>query len=1005
LRSAFLILGTLALLGVGFGVYFWMQPPSAALNATRNDSNLAPNLPRPTTSGAGIGPGQRAWMIQTDKNGQPTMQFRAEEHIPQSDKTVRVVKPEAEFFLEGGKILTVVGDHGVVSLSQGAPRKKQAGVAMPQSGTPNHGELKDVVIRLFESEQEARSKDGRPTLTLHLDNVSFDNELYRITTEAADIDGKRVERDQIPVRVRGDDYDFDGRGLTISLNEKDRRLELLEIAHGEKLTIKNPQALEKSKTPTTPNNEPAPDRFAGGGTPPSSLPASAPKTKAPAVYRASFQKDVRIIQGTTELATGDEFQVDFLSRSAKASPSGSNTVQQKRISDTSPQQAPPASSQAKTTAPEPIVIYWTDKLTVTPVSELDMSPNQRLVRMLGSPVIVHQHGGQMRGRRFDFDTLQGHLIVQGSPDFPLEMTDGTGGKATSDSLDYYRDQHVAEFHGRGSFTSTGRKNATTQSTMQARWSQLCRLHFVGENEQSMAIDRADFTGDVKLDDPTAKLNAQSLAMEFDVVPKSKSKSKDNNSTPTSAPKHLLATGDVHGQVLSSNGKTQSIDSQRLEMFTAKSPQSGGGIYVQKLIADGKVRAADEKDSIAADHLAATMVPVAKAMAVKDDQLLKTDVVELLADGAVNIQSKDGAGAQAEHLHLQGQGDQQSITLTGALARVQSKGSLITGPTIVARPALQLYQVDGAGTMHSEQQQRDPKKASTTRPVDVTWQKNFRFDGRANVGDVTGKVVVTSLLSDGSQTSSTSEQVRLMFADKPAVASTTKPSKEPQTSLAGMGSNMDQLKNKEVQKVYFFDESQQSEAHLQALKPDPQGNLAQQFDLYGMVIQYDARAEQLTVPGKGRIGLDDLKSKQSRGMTGVRWERQFTYDKPKELITIDGDIYISNKPGDAKHQPFDMKAQRVTLDTQRAKTQAGRDVGFRKMTAEGNVECYLKGRTVSAPKIEYDPVADTVLASGNDQARVEIRDENGVLQGSVQSWFYNRNTDEVRVEEAQVRSSR
>ena len=43
----------------------------------------------------------------------------------------------------------------------------------------------------------------------------------------------------MPVTVRGRDYDFDGRGLRIQWNELNQRLQLLEIAHGESLTVKN----------------------------------------------------------------------------------------------------------------------------------------------------------------------------------------------------------------------------------------------------------------------------------------------------------------------------------------------------------------------------------------------------------------------------------------------------------------------------------------------------------------------------------------------------------------------------------------------------------------------------------------------------------------------------------------------------------------------------------------------------------------------------------------------
>ena len=82
-------------------------------------------------------------------------------------------------------------------------------------------------------------------------NAVFDNDTFRISTEAyTDESGKRIEADQVPVVVRGRDYDFSGRGLVIRWNQLDRKLQLLEVAHGESLTVKNLDALSKPKLRT-----------------------------------------------------------------------------------------------------------------------------------------------------------------------------------------------------------------------------------------------------------------------------------------------------------------------------------------------------------------------------------------------------------------------------------------------------------------------------------------------------------------------------------------------------------------------------------------------------------------------------------------------------------------------------------------------------------------------------------------------------------------------------------
>src|SRR6185369_13823696 len=84
-----------------------------------------------------------------------------------------------------------------------------------------------------------------PTIVAKMNNAAFDNDTFRIATEAFDdpATGQHVDADQVPVIVRGRDYDFDGRGLVIKWNERDRKLQLLQIEHGESLTIKNPSAL------------------------------------------------------------------------------------------------------------------------------------------------------------------------------------------------------------------------------------------------------------------------------------------------------------------------------------------------------------------------------------------------------------------------------------------------------------------------------------------------------------------------------------------------------------------------------------------------------------------------------------------------------------------------------------------------------------------------------------------------------------------------------------------
>src|SRR5256885_6656080 len=84
-----------------------------------------------------------------------------------------------------------------------------------------------------------------------MNNASFDQETFRIQTESYERNGKIIPADQVEVQVRGRDYDFNGRGLDIRWNERDRRLQQLEIAHGEQLTAKHPQAIRALGVPAS----------------------------------------------------------------------------------------------------------------------------------------------------------------------------------------------------------------------------------------------------------------------------------------------------------------------------------------------------------------------------------------------------------------------------------------------------------------------------------------------------------------------------------------------------------------------------------------------------------------------------------------------------------------------------------------------------------------------------------------------------------------------------------
>ena len=61
------------------------------------------------------------------------------------------------------------------------------------------------------------------------------------------------------------------------------------------------------------------------------------------------------------------------------------------------------------------------------------------------------------------------------------------------------------------------------------------------------------------------------------------------------------------------------------------------------------------------------------------------------------------------------------------AKIIQKSSVITGPVIDIAPDSQQLNVDGAGAMHGTQQ--ESAAGPTTKPIDVTWTRSLRVDGK------------------------------------------------------------------------------------------------------------------------------------------------------------------------------------------------------------------------------------------------------------------------------------
>ena len=343
MRSILLICCTIVVLALVFFGYLWFQPSVAERPLGRLGSHQPTSRPQSTTKIAGLGVVESAWILRIDpKTGELASRFRGDRYDPQPGNVVLVDRPEAEFFASDGKQrIRIEGTHGRVVVP-GSAAKQKPGDPTGRMEPPSRGQLHDVIISIFEPSDAAE-----PNVTIRMDNAMFDNDAFRVETESfVDAEGHRVEPDQVPVTLRGTDYDFDGRGLVLLWNERDRKLQLLEIAHGERLVIKNLKMLSKPETGEAQSRLPAPalpDQLASrdraavmliadappkrpltraqrrrAATRPATQPTSRPRIVrdlTPTFYRATFLDNVRIYEAEKQVGAADLMNVDFLQTS------------------------------------------------------------------------------------------------------------------------------------------------------------------------------------------------------------------------------------------------------------------------------------------------------------------------------------------------------------------------------------------------------------------------------------------------------------------------------------------------------------------------------------------------------------------------------------------------------------------------------------------------------------------------------------------------------------------
>lgn len=750
MRSVLLIIITIVLLVGGLVLYIASQPQTKSIErATISGTANIGSTTRP--QGSAFGAGEGAWANTYDQNtGLLASRFRAKQYEPRSDGTVHVVQLEAEFFDTRGRIqFTLKGDDGDVVMPGGAdqidPRTRRMGGGNAAAVLPNRGQLRGVRIDIF--------PDGETStpLVLTLNNAAFDNDTFRIYTESfVNSEGIRVPGDRVPVQLRGPDYDFDGTGLTVRWNERERILQALEIAHGERVLIRNTQAISldnlngpRATTAPAPAAQVAPPSVpvipvlvtphGTGGVQPAAVLITPPGVAAPArnpIYRATFFDDVRIIQADQNLATGDTLTIDFLVQNDDAPHTAPAPVE---LSNGTPTPVAPIASlptidQATTQptvattlspsnpaparAEPPIEVRWAGKLRIDPVDRSvapTVEPGEALMTLVGQPVKVDRDGTSVRAASLTYSTRDAGVRLLPSATIPVTVTDARGTRVNAKSVEVFTDRGTATVFGPADaiFVIDDSAGATTRPTLSARWVDRCDVTFSralgsegaslgsegasdgGAGAGNFTVRSAELRGKVEVDHPQLDLRADGLLLAFD-EPDASAPNTDSRPSQNIDLKTLTATGNVIANLPDDQGVMQTVKTDRLTVATSRDDANRS--YPSEITAVGAVDATDGRQSIRAGSLVVTLQPAPSSTTQPagrspvESARLSVELDRMVAKDSVHVTGRDGAEAKGAELIVARVADQTQVTLRGSPA---SPATVTDGATVLTGPVIEI----------------------------------------------------------------------------------------------------------------------------------------------------------------------------------------------------------------------------------------------------------------------------------------------------------------------------
>lgn len=1024
MRSAVLILLPIALLGAAF-YFFVVRVRPAPLPTSVSQNSLGPTTRKfvPTTMGtseaaSAIGQSGDVW-VQTlsRKTRKVANEFRAERFDPRPDGAVDVTFPQARFYGEDGGIVTLEGSGGKVSLSQPGDRKDPQAMG---ASTPTSGDLRDVIIRFYDE-----SIDDEPSLVAQVPAVHFDAIGNRISTVDSVLDGKGVTAEQVPITVRGRDFEFDGYGLTMSWNDRGGRLESLEVNRGERMLIKNLETFSLPKQVTAPKPvsasmmiaSPA-DLFTG-----ILVQASTAPVRRKQMYHATFDRDVRILRDEKQMAAADVMRVVLPLGEAKAvrdeAPSEETRAQRarRRAAASAPASRreviddhlgvrTPATRAAKSTTrvisstqpaeSGPIEVRWAGKLTVRPAERIEDLPKDvgQMVELVGAPAWIEENGSRADARLIRVEPEAGRLRLEpGGPVKAIAVHDARGADLRSRSpLIVDRNTGTATVTGGGTLIAPANPPGQPDETT-ITWAR--RLTIATTDAEQARLKSVIIEGEANVASTQLNVTSDTLALGFGEPAKAAVPANTASAAiampaaDLSALRSVVATGDALMSIGKDAATRRTLGAQKIELGFVPI-DSGAGL--QSVKCDDGVKLDDAAGlSLACANLNATLKPSAidrPAANATADPL--ADLESFIATGAVSLKQPDGSNAAGDRVELARDGDIKRMTLTGAPARIGSTRGSLEGNRIIVDPAAGDVNVPGPGRFVGTAEAK-PDGSATGGAMAVAWLESMTAAGKTGECDLIGGVRIDGTSAAGTRLNASARRGRINFTPRSQSSSSTKP--------AVADASLDAVRSVELVGAVdvAMDAAGVRSANIQTEEVDidlengtvtaPQAGRLMVTDSRGAATQPTTQvAAAPPATRKGSIGPGSL---------AVAWKNQLLWKMRDGQLTFDGGVRLGfEKAG--SDDPIRLTCDRIVCGLAPVQTGKGVDqmaqrIDLRTVTAENGVSVRSKLASFDAATMNYDAISNRATAIGAIDTPVEVFDADGTSRVGFSAITWNVET--------------